>query len=174
MEIISRDGIWTMARKEINGKTYDIKIKHTMEEKLTGGIEFNTTVWVTLDGKEVHETSVEHAVFKDVCEMFSWERMVEEAESGYTEGPNKMIKIIKHNGNWTVCKAKYEGKYYNIEIKHFEEPSKFGIKKGRISKMCVRKDGKSAFCLNYDRGWDIRPRSKAAKAIYEEIVAMYN
>ena len=28
--------------------------------------------------------------------------------------------------------------------------------------------------VNYDRGWDTRPKSKAAKAIYKEILAMYN
>ena len=32
MIIISQNGIWTRARKEINGKTYDINIKRIREK----------------------------------------------------------------------------------------------------------------------------------------------
>ena len=33
MEIISQNGIWTRARKEVNGKTYDINIKRIRDRK---------------------------------------------------------------------------------------------------------------------------------------------
>ena len=88
-----------------------------------------------------------------------------------------MIEIIKHDGAWTVAKAMFEGKNYHIETKHFELPSEFGINNGRISKLFISEGASwnpdKCRCA-YDRGWDRRPRTKAAKAIYKEILAMYN
>jgi hypothetical protein len=59
-------------------------------------------------------------------------------------------------------------------VKHFEEPSQFGIKNGRISKLWIREEGEIEPLVNFDRGWDIRPKTKAAKAVVNEILAMYN
>ena len=88
-----------------------------------------------------------------------------------------MIEIIRHDGNWTTARAEINGKTYHIETKHFELPSQFGIDNGRISKLFIS-EGTSwnpdkCRCA-YDRGWDRRPRTKAAKAIYNEIIKMYN
>ena len=160
MEIIERDGIWTKARKEISGKIYDIKIETT---------ERTTAVCITRNGKHVHNTGVELAVFKDVCDM---ERQDLDAE--FCEGPNRMLKIIRHDGAWTTAKARFEGKLYEVHIKHFEVPSPFGIKNGRISKLWVREETQDTPCIIYEHDWETQPRSKAAKAIYEEILAAYN
>ena len=132
------------------------------------------SVWVTLDGEEVHDAPVELTIFKEVCEFFNIFLNPGEIETGFTEGPHKMIKIEKHDGAWTIAKALFEKTIYHINVKHFEEPSKFGIKNGRISKLWIREKGEIEPIVSYDRGWDTRPRSKAAKAIYEEILAMYN
>lgn len=43
-------------------------------------------------------------------------------------------------------------------VKHFEEPSQFGINGGRISKLMIKKDG--VITCNYDRGWDIEPKAE--------------
>ena len=95
-------------------------------------------------------------------------------EEGFTEGPHKMVKIVKHDGAWTIAEALFEKTIYHINVKHFEEPSKYGIHNGRISKLWIREEGTIEPLVNYDRGWEIRPKSKAAKAIYNEILAMYN
>ena len=88
-----------------------------------------------------------------------------------------MIEIIRQNGNWTTARAEIEGKTYHIETKHYEMPSEFGINNGRISKLFISEgtgwNPDKCRCA-YDRGWDRRPRTKAAKAIYKEILAMYN
>lgn len=64
----------------------------------------------------------------------------------------------------------YKG--YYVEIKHYEESSEFGINGGRISKLYISSN-KKAVC-NYDRGWDIRPETDDAQAVYEEILKKYN
>ena len=40
-------------------------------------------------------------------------------------------------------------------VKHYEEPSEFGINGGRISKLMIKING--VVTANYDRGWDIEP-----------------
>ena len=164
MEIIERDGIWTTAKKEIDGKTYDIKIEET---------ERTTAIRITLNGKDVHTPAVKYAVFKDICDMQRQEQAARE-EAEYCEGPHRMVKIVKHDGAWTIAIARYKGKYYDVNVKHFEEPSNFGIDNGRVSKLWIREQRQDTPCVSYDRGWDVRPKTKAAKAVMNEILAMYN
>jgi len=71
-------------------------------------------------------------------------------------------------GNWTTGTV---GKF-KFAIKHFEEGSEFGINDGRISKLEIRKDGK--IVVNYDRGWDIRPKDKETKDFYNALLNEYN
>lgn len=40
-------------------------------------------------------------------------------------------------------------------VKSFDEPSRWGINNGRISKLMIKIDGK--IVANYDRSWDIKP-----------------
>ena len=164
----------TKMQKQIDGKTYDVEVEVIRRKHLTGGTEFRINVTIKLDDHEVHDTMVELAVFKDVAEMFSPDKLAEEENAGYTEGPHKMIKVLRHDGAWTIARAKVENRFFEINVKHFEEPSRFGIKNGRISKLWIREEGKTAADVSYDRGWDVRPKTKAAKAVMNEILAMYN
>ena len=61
---------------------------------------------------------------------------------------------------------------YKYWIKHYEEGSEYGINGGRISKIEIRRNGKTI--VNYDRGWDIRPTDKEDKAFYNGLLKMYN
>ena len=164
----------TKMQKQIDGKTYDVEVEVIRRKHLTGGTEFRINVTIKHDGREVHDTMVELAVFKDVAEMFSPDKLAEEENAGYTEGPNKLIKVLRHDGAWTIARAKVENRFFEINVKHFEEPSRFGIKNGRVSKLWIREEGKTEADVNYERGWDVRPKTKAAKAIMNEILAMYN
>ena len=56
---------------------------------------------------------------------------------------------------------------YDFEAKVFDEGSVFGIKSGRVSKLWMRKGDET---VNYDRGWDERPKSAEAKAAYTELL----
>ena len=61
---------------------------------------------------------------------------------------------------------------YKYCCKHYEEGSRFGIDEGRISKLEIRKDGRWVF--NYDRGHDIDKLDAEGKAVYKQILEMYN
>ena len=50
-------------------------------------------------------------------------------------------------------------------IKHYKNPSKYGINNGRISKVMMKINDE--IVCNYDRGWDIRPTNKAAEIALE-------
>ena len=57
-------------------------------------------------------------------------------------------------------------------VKHFEEGSKFGIDKGRISKLDIIADSEILAC--YDRNWIIEPRTDIARKALQKILAEYN
>ena len=57
-------------------------------------------------------------------------------------------------------------------VKHYDEPSKFGINNGRISKLTIKVDGKVT--CNYDRGWDIEPQDEVTKVAYAILLKDYN
>jgi len=73
--------------------------------------------------------------------------------------------------------------YYDFEAKVYNEPSKYGIKKGRVSKLLIHKvkvdykhpwDNdlhKKAEILSYDRGWD--KRTDEGKKIMSKILEMF-
>lgn len=56
--------------------------------------------------------------------------------------------------------------------KHFEEPSKFGIEGGRISKLMLRQNGRVVY--NYDRGLDIEPQTAEAELALSYLMDEYN
>ena len=174
MKIISQNDIWTRARKEVNDKTYDINIREIREKGKDGIYRPKISVWITLNGEEVRDASVELPIFKEACEIFNVFLNPAEIEKGFTEGPHKMVKILKHDRAWTIAEALFEKTIYYINVKHFDKPSKYGIQNGRISKLWIREEGEIEPCVSYDRGWNVRPRSKAAKGLYNEILAMYN
>ncbi|MGO5549663.1 DUF7678 domain-containing protein [Lachnospiraceae bacterium LCP19S3_B12] len=60
--------------------------------------------------------------------------------------------------NKAIGKA-YIAVHYSIKV--YDEPSKFGINHGKISKLQLKQDGE--IVANYDRGWDIRPATKEAE-----------
>ncbi len=70
---------------------------------------------------------------------------------------------IPQDGKMTVC---------SYSVKYFSEGSRFGIDGGRISKLCIKTDGKTACC--YDRGWDGKPEDYAAKAALAILIKEYN
>ena len=74
---------------------------------------------------------------------------------------------------WTMATAEVDGRKYRIEMVRFDEPSIYGIRKGRISKLWVcGEDGTEV--INYGRGWDIRPTTAEGKAILAAITKQHN
>lgn len=63
---------------------------------------------------------------------------------------------------------------YIADIVMFDEPSKYGIDGGKISKLNIhhKKNVFVALC-NYDRGFDILPKEEV-KDFYNEIIRTFN
>lgn len=57
-------------------------------------------------------------------------------------------------------------------IKVYEEPSIYGIDKGKISKLSLSIHGKCV--ANYDRGWDVKPTCETAIRALEKILSDKN
>ena len=80
--------------------------------------------------------------------------------------------------NWTQGTATVNGVVYDFQIKHFDEPSVYGIAHGRISKLWLRRRGDAHAVLSFDRGWErgFTPRGKGAevRAAYRAIIAKFN
>ena len=72
---------------------------------------------------------------------------------------------------WKQGTIRVMGITFQWEAKVFENPSQFGINKGRVSKLSLRRGEK--FIVNYDRGWDMKPRTIAARRAVNQILAMY-
>ena len=67
-------------------------------------------------------------------------------------------------GTIGIPEDKTAGKKYmtvHYVVKVYDEPSKFGINNGKISKLQLKQNGE--IVANYDRGWDIYPAPKEAE-----------
>ena len=56
---------------------------------------------------------------------------------------------------WKEGTIGVNGEVFHYWVKVYEEPSRFGIDEGRISKLMLKRGGKVV--CNYDRGWDVKP-----------------
>lgn len=56
---------------------------------------------------------------------------------------------------WREGTVGVHGDIFHYWVKFYEEPSRFGIDGGRISKLMIKR--KNEVVCNYDRGWDVRP-----------------
>ena len=66
----------------------------------------------------------------------------------------KCRRLAGPDSPWVECNSKT----HKIQAKVFDTPSKYGINRGRISKLFVRRKSDKKVVLNYDRGWDIKPK----------------
>ena len=64
------------------------------------------------------------------------------------------IIITRQEGAWTY--GRIGG--FDFEVKHFDQPSVFGIDEGRISKLWIASRVSYRTVASYDRGWDKLPR----------------
>lgn len=73
------------------------------------------------------------------------------------------IEIKKANG------AKVPVHYW---VKHYDEPSPWGIEKGKISKLTLEQDEETVY--NYDRAADISAKTPEAKVALAMLIQKYN
>ena len=65
----------------------------------------------------------------------------------------------------------FVGEFY-YWAKVFDEPSRFGISNGRVSKLTICDKNGNLLCL-YDRGWVEEPADDAVKEAISEILDLY-
>lgn len=73
---------------------------------------------------------------------------------------------------WEQDTLRVEDQVVSYSMKVFEEPSEYGINKGRISKLTLKNNNK--VIANYDRGWDMMPTDKLANEALEMILDARN
>ena len=90
----------------------------------------------------------------------------------------KIVKISDtpsawgNGGDWKKIIPEDERGELNADILRFDEPSKWGIDGGRISKLCITNQ-KGDWLANYDRTWNIKPAAEI-KDFYDEIIKQFN
>lgn len=74
------------------------------------------------------------------------------------------MKIEYKGGNY------FKGTYndYKYSAKVYEDASKYGIDRGKVSKLSIR-DVEGSEVVNYDRGWDVKP-TKEHNGAYMDIL----
>ena len=93
-------------------------------------------------------------------------------------GEKRKVKLTAKavpDTNWTRGTATLpNGRRFIFDIKHFKEPSSFGIDDGRISKLSIRTEARRRLGAHYDRGWDGKPQTPDVRAVYKALLARYN
>ena len=93
-------------------------------------------------------------------------------------GEKRKVKLTAKavpDTNWTRGTATLpNGRRFIFDIKHFKEPSSFGIEEGRISKLFIMTEVRRSTVALYDRGWDVRPKNPDVRAVYKTLLARYN
>lgn len=80
-----------------------------------------------------------------------------------------VIGVPDESGKMT--RVWYQAKIYDL-------PSEYGIEGGRISKLQLRVGRKPPVCAgeivaNYDRGWDVKPKTRAAEVALAVLLLSY-
>ncbi len=80
------------------------------------------------------------------------------------------ITVTKKQGAWTFGQVGN----YSFEIKHFAQPSVFGIDEGRISKMWLARRSTHTCVASFDRGWDKLPTYTEAQEAAQLLIDTFN
>lgn len=94
----------------------------------------------------------------------------EKAAAAAVEKQNK--KSADGNRLWHEGALKVYGDSFHYWVKQYDTPSQYGIDGGRVSKLCIKRDGVDV--CNYDRGWDIKPNDPNTQLAMEILLHEYN
>lgn len=85
-----------------------------------------------------------------------------------------MIEIINSNEMWTEGRTTIRGTTYKVSFTVSARPSRYGIAGGKVIRLRVRPVNSGIFCIVYDHAWEIKPHTKVAEEILEEIINLFN
>lgn len=74
------------------------------------------------------------------------------------------------NTNWVVGTYEYRTVLYKFNAKIYSEPSVYGIKEGRVSKLWVRNEQNNKVVFHYERGYDIGDESQTERGMLKDLL----
>ena len=73
---------------------------------------------------------------------------------------------------WSEGTIKVRNSVFHYWVKHYYEPSHYGIENGRISKLTLKRNGKVVY--NYDRGEDTKAIDSDTEMALAILIRDYN
>ena len=73
---------------------------------------------------------------------------------------------------WSEGSIKGRNSIFHYWVKHYDEPSEYGINEGRVSKLTLKRNGKIVY--NYDRGLDVEAVDEETKLALAILLKEYN
>ena len=77
-----------------------------------------------------------------------------------------------HDGTIGIPKKEGGSTLVHYWLKSYDEPSEYGIEKGRISKLMLKQNGEIIY--NFDRGLDVPPQNEEAETTLAILMKEYN
>ena len=78
------------------------------------------------------------------------------------------------DSHWKNGRIEIRGITFRYWVKQYDEGSEFGINGGRVSKLTIKNENTGKEVVNYDRGWDIKPKTKTEQAALDWVLHDYN
>ena len=73
---------------------------------------------------------------------------------------------------WSEGTIKVRNSVFHYWVKHYDEPSHYGIENGRISKLTIKRNGMVVY--NYDRGEDTKAIDSDTEMALAILIRDYN
>ena len=73
---------------------------------------------------------------------------------------------------WLEGSIKVRNSLFHYWVKHYDEPSEWGINEGRVSKLTLKRNGEIVY--NFDRGLDVEAVDKETKLALAILLKEYN
>ena len=73
---------------------------------------------------------------------------------------------------WSEGSLKVRNSIFHYWVKHFDETSEYGINKGRVSKLTLKRNGEIVY--NFDRGLDVEAVDEETKLALAILLKEYN
>lgn len=151
--------------------TWRVFNKETGEEMANGTVEAKSTD-IEAECKKWEDTLV--YLYGDDVEAQVTRTLKRYLESKDVPEVHLEIDHKRDANGWATGYIGVGDNCYEVQMKYFDKPSRFGIKGGRVSKLWVADEDTKEEILSYDRGWDVRPQDPESKAILKAILKEFN
>ena len=73
---------------------------------------------------------------------------------------------------WSEGSIKVRNSLFHYWVKHYDEPSEYGINEGRVSKLMLKRNGEIVY--NFDRGLDVEAVDEDTELALAILLKEYN